>query len=333
MRTGTRILLFEGPPGGGKSSLSQLAARQLMAAGIAAEWVEEHTLNDMHFAPFFEAVESGVAGGIPHLLAGWRQIAGRAGAAVVCLDGAFFHSSLKLMIAHDYAPVQIDAYLSDLEALIAPHAPQIIHATGDVAAIVRMAITERGERWAAGVAEDVAHYPRQRRLEQSGVAGMVGFFAAGDRQLEQIARRSPYAYHRIDTTARAWDAAGRDLCALLGLPPPAPHPVEAMDLDPYVGAYQPPSAFPPAFNHPFEVERAPDGLRLHMVFMRNFRLVAQGGDRFAIAGRPNQVEFVRDAQGAVAGAIYPFVPDRRFFCAKIHAAGGPATSPAHPHQR
>jgi hypothetical protein len=88
------------------------------------------------------------------------------------------------------------------------------------------------------------------------------------------------------------------------------------DLAQYAGMYQTPAYFPPAFNHPFQVEHTPQGLRLHMVFMRNFRLIEQGTDQFAIMSRPLVMEFVRDEQAKIVGAIYPFVPEQRFFCPK-----------------
>lgn len=147
--------------------------------------------------------------------------------------------------------------------------------------------------------------------------GMISFFVESQRQLEAIAATCPFAYRRIDTTKRAWEQYQRTVCAWLEIPMRIEQRAPSGDFAQYVGTYQPPAYFPPAFNHPFEVELTPDGLRLHMVFMRNFRLIEQDTDSFAIAGRSAQLEFVRDPQGQVQGAIYPFVPDQRFFCEKI----------------
>jgi len=126
----------------------------------------------------------------------------------------------------------------------------------------------------------------------------------------------PFEYRRVDTTTREWEQHQQTVCAWLGISIQPKRRAPSCDLAQYVGAYQPPAYFAPAFNHPFYVEHTPDGLRLHMVFMRNFRLVGQDTDCFAILGRPAQLEFVRDAQGKLLGAIYPFVPEQRFFCEK-----------------
>lgn len=315
----SRLLFFEGPPGGGKSSISQFVTQQLQAAHIAVDWIEEHTLDATVFAAFSDALDAAPAEAIEALLTGWRQLLERLPAApgVCCLDGAFFHSTLKLLLAYDYDQAHIAHYLQALYDLLAPLAPALVYLTGDVEHIMRAIILERGAQWAANVADDVAQYPCQQRRQHSGIEGMVSFFIESQRQLEAIAATYPFAYHRIDTTARDWEQYQRAVCAWLDLPIQTARRALPCDIEQYVGVYQPPAYFPPAFNHPFQVESTADGLRLHMVFMRNFRLIPQDTDCFAVLGRPVQFEFVRDAQGKLQGAIYPFVPDQRFFCEKI----------------
>ena len=228
-----------------------------------------------------------------------------------------FNSTLKLLLAYDYDQAHIAHYLQTLYDLLKPFAPALIHLTGDVGHIMRVTIAERGDQWAANVAADVAHYPRQQRLQRSGVEEMIRFFVESERRLEAIAAAYPFEYCRIDTTAREWAQYQQTVCTWLGISIQPKRRAPSGDLTQYAGVYQPPAYFPPAFNHPFYVEHTPDGLRLHMVFMRNFHLIEQDTDCFAILGRPNQLEFVRDAQGKLKGAIYPFVPEQRFFCDKI----------------
>lgn len=317
----TRLFFFEGPSGGGKSSISQFVAQQLQARDHPVHWLEEHPLNDTVFAPFLEALDPASPSAISTLLACWRDLLNRVAIddATYCLDGAFFHSTLKLLLAYDYEPAAIAHYLQTLYDLLTPVRPPLLQLTGDVAAIVRMAIAERGMPWATNVAAAIAQYPCQQRQGKAGLEGMIDFFVESQAQLERAAATYAFAYYRLDTTARAWPQYQQAVCAWLDIPLSATVALPAGNLAQYVGAYQTPDYFPPAFNHPFQVELTPDGLRLHMVFMRNFRLIAQGTDRFALAGRPLQIEFVRDEQGALTGAIYPFVPDQRFFCAKLAA--------------
>ncbi|MCB0082816.1 MAG: hypothetical protein KDE47_17875 [Caldilineaceae bacterium] len=314
-----RIYFFEGPPGAGKSSLSQWVAQQLTAAGAPVVWLEEHTLNATVFNHFLTALDDAEQDAIASLLADWRRfLAGvAAGDAIYCLDGAFFHSTLSRLYAYHYSATQIAAYLATLYNLLTPLAPPLIHLTGDVTAILRAIIAERGARWVAIIAQTVAIYPCLQGAAPLDAAALTRFFVDRQRELDTVAAAYPFAYYRNDTTARDWTRLQREVSDWLDIAVQPATPPAARDLPQYVGVYQTPAEFPPEFNHPFTVEQTADGLRLHMFFMRNLRLAAQEGDCFAIVGRPNILEFVRDEGATVVGAIYPFVPDQRFFCTKI----------------
>ena len=64
-----RLIFFEGPPGSGKSSISQFVAQQLQARAHPVHWLEEHPLNDTVFAPFFAALDPALPAAITTLLA------------------------------------------------------------------------------------------------------------------------------------------------------------------------------------------------------------------------------------------------------------------------
>ncbi|BCL75596.1 hypothetical protein JHS3_13320 [Jeongeupia sp. HS-3] len=310
-----RILFFEGAPGAGKSCLSQHLARQLEEAGRCVLWLEEHTLNESVFAPFLAQIGRDPDAAIASLLACWRNLLARIdqSAGLFCLDGAFFHSTIKVLLAHDVPRSGIDAYLHALYPLLTRFQPCLIHLVCDVERILRATIVERGHAWAALVAADVAAYPVQRALQQTGESGLIAFFVESQLQLAMIATGYPFARLDIDTTSRDWAGYQAVLCAALGVRPNEPAPFED-NLSQYAGIYQPPNGFPDAYRQPFQVEPVGDGLRLHMGFMRNFRLAPLARDRFAIIGRPLEVEFIRDDEGRVCGVIYPFVPDQRFVC-------------------
>lgn len=314
-----RIIFFEGPPGSGKSSLSQFVSQQLNAAQIPSVWLEEHTLNDSTFEDFFETIDSHPSRAISVILECWSSFLETVHTtdAVYCLDGAFFHSTLKLLFAHEYDSGQIAQYQQGLYALLEPFKPSLIHITGDVSQIMRAIIAERGEHWSMLVAEDVAEYPCQQHKNLKGVEGLIEFFIESQRQFDVIAKAYPFASIRIDTTDRNWKQYQQNVCQWLDIPLQQEQFRRENDVKQYAGIYQTPAEFPPDFNHPFEVEHTPDGLRLHMKFMRNFRLIEKVVDKFEIASRPLMLEFVRNEQAKIIGAIYPFVPNHRFFCPKI----------------
>ena len=213
---------------------------------------------------------------------------------------------------------EIEHYLESLYGMLEPLKPILIHSTGDVERILRMIIADRGDLWAENVAGDVNDYPYQKRLGRTGVEGMIRFFVESDTLLTQVAESYPFSYHRINTTGRVWTQYKHGVCEWLGIRVQPEREAPDIELSQYVGTFMPPDYFPPQFKHPMDVELTPDdGLHLHMVFMRNFRLIPKSEDCFTIAGRPNQLEFVRDDDGTITGVIYPFVPDQRFVCEKL----------------
>lgn len=316
-----RLLLFEGAPGAGKSSLSQYVAQQLQARGQAVRWVEEHDLLDSWFAPFASALDADEAAGyVPALLGCWDHLAEQiaAGGETYVIDGAFFHCAGKMLLANHLPRARIEACYRELAALLAPLAPLVVHLTGDDERILRGELADRGAPWAAAVAADVAAYPYQRARGRTGVEGMVRFFVESQQVLRELLEAWPQRVLSIDTTARDWGAYQRVLLAALGLESPAPEQHETPeDLNQFVGVYQSPDFFPEEFRRPFSVEARGGELLLHMPFRRGFRLVPAGPAVFAIQGRPLRLEFLRDDSGRVTGAIYPFTPDQRFVCAKV----------------
>jgi len=317
MREG-RVLIFEGAPGAGKSSLSQYVAERMKASGEEPVWIEEHDLNDIWFDRLFQALdEKGDAVGAA--LECWRALLVRIDEdqKTYLLDGAYFHTALKSLLSYGYDIPAIEAYLAGLHRLFLPHEPILVHLTGDTSAILRSVIAERGALWAANLAAEIAAYPRQHGGDDDEEA-MIDFFVASQRELAAFAQRYPFKVWTLDTTGRDWSSYQKSLADWLDLDGPGATEslAPATDLAEYVGIYQTPEFFPEAFRHPLTVELSENGLRLHTVFMRNFRLVPREADRFAIAGRPLQLDFVRDETGQISGAIYPFVPDERFFCAR-----------------
>lgn len=314
-----RVMIFEGAPGAGKSSLSQFVAQQFKANGYDQLWLEEHDLNDNWFGPFYDALDTSESDAIAAALSCWRALLAQIASdqRIYLIDGVYFHTALKCLLAYKHSPEQIEAYLAELHSLLEPFRPILVHLKGDVGKIMQQVIEDRGQRWAANVAEAIADYPSQAGSDRS-MAAMIDFFAASQAELARIAQSYPYEYWPIDTTDRDWPRYQQLLLQRLGLIEQAEpeQQLEALDLQEYVGVYYTPEGFPEEFRHPLEVELSEQGLRLHMVFMRNFRLIARHKDHFAIVARPLEVEFVRNDEGQLIGMIYPFVPDQRFFCPK-----------------
>lgn len=317
-----RLILFEGPPGAGKSTLSQFLAAELTRSGRPARWLEEHTLNEGPFAPFFEALDAGAPNPVASLLDCWQRLLAELAddeSAFAVLDGAFFFNTLKFLLAEGRPQAEIRATAATVAGMLAPFDPLLLFLAADAGQSVRGAIATRGQPWAEMIAADVEDYPYQQARGRTGVEGMCLFFEDAQCCLRELLAASPLRQMALDTTAGRWtdyEAALRDAFELAP-PLPAINGSAPDDLTPYLGSYQPPAFFPEPYRNPFTVTADGRGLTLNMYFVRGLPLVAHSPTHFAIRGRPLTLEFVLDDGGEVTGAVYPFVPDQRFICPKI----------------
>lgn len=309
-----KLILFEGPPGAGKSTLSEYLANQLQLHDVQTDWIEEHMLESRYLMPFLNEEEHRVEA----LIQCWTnlaaEIAGRPG--VTIMDGGYFGNTTKFLIAKGVAQAQIDAYVARLHQLLQPLNPLVVYLSGNVEQIMQRAIQVRGQNWAEMIATDVAGYPYQQALGRTGLDGMVAFFVDSYRYLDAILPTCPWPQVQINTADAAWSTYQTDLLTALGITElPIPKPLQ-VDPSCYVGTYRPPASFPEPYNQPFQVEATQAGLMLHMYFRRNFQLVPQTATHFRIRSAPWQVEFLLNEHGEAHAVVYPFVTGTRHLCVR-----------------
>ncbi len=120
-----RLLLFDGPPGAGKSSVSQFLAEQLSLNHYATRWIAEETLEETFFSPFITAFEQRSPQAADILLTCWHTLvqAITTEQHIFLIDGAFFANSIKFLFAND-TPVstieRVNQEVYDIVSSIAP---------------------------------------------------------------------------------------------------------------------------------------------------------------------------------------------------------------------
>lgn len=313
-----RLLIFEGAPGAGKSTLSEFAAEQVSLSGIEVTWLEEHVLDSEHFPEFF-AHRGDLQAASKALLADWDRLIAhlRGWNGYALLDGAYFGNTLKFLLADGMPVDDLKRLAREIEARLAPFAPSIVYLSGNPQRSVRRAINQRGAYWAEHIAGDVETYPYQQARGRLGTDGMVEFFVDAYTVFDEILKGSSLPVFTLSTEDGDWPAVEASLLAALGVArrvPPVTLPVE---FDRYIGTYQPPDGFPAPYDTPLAVERVGDELRLHAVFYHNFRLVPESEARFRMKTAPWIAEFVLDADGEASALVYPFVKDARYVCPRV----------------
>lgn len=311
-----QFLFFEGAPGSGKSSFSEYCAIQYQQQGQAMRWYEEHELDQSFFNRLYDLLENRPQAALEELLKFWQLLIDRQESA--CFDGVFFHCSIKLLYAFGWSEQQIFDYLDQLYPMLEAYQPRLIWLRQSTADSLAFAIAQRGEEWGDAVAEAVNNdYPIQVQRKLQGRSGLVQFFNETQDLLGRIIEKSPFDTLIIDVSGQQWATYQQILCEWLKLPQTPIFSDPDLDLSEYNGKFMPPDSFPLEFRKMFEVELIDDELRLHMGFMRNFRLRPLEPDSFAIIGRPQKLRFHRDSNGTIIGAIYPFVQHIDVLCNKI----------------
>lgn len=315
----SKILLFEGAPGAGKSTLSEFVAEQYRLSGVPAEWLEEHVLERMHFVEFGKTIWDRPEDAADALLLDWdRLISGfQEKEGVVLLDGAYFGNTLKFLLAQGVSYDVLDHLVSEVDSRLKPFDPLVVYLSGDTRRIFKRAMSDRSDNWVYFVARDIEAYPYQKARGRTGIQGMTEFFVDAYQVFDRILEGSSIPRLVINTEQGDWKRAEDALLKALKLSRRDPSADFGIDVARYVGTYEPPDGFPEPFNTPFAVEAAGDSLRLHMVFYHNFHLVPQSPTHFRIRSKPWFVEFVLNDSGDATAVVYPFITEHRHVCPRI----------------
>ena len=138
----THLILVEGNPFTGKSTLSEFVAQQLGLNGISAQWVPEGLLWQQYFPRVLAGLDQDYTVSEAVLRSEWSsfvQTVLRAGTTFV-VDAALSFAAIYPLQAVDRPPAVIHAELAHIAALCAPLRPHVIHLTGDMDRLARASI-------------------------------------------------------------------------------------------------------------------------------------------------------------------------------------------------
>lgn len=315
----SKMILFEGAPGAGKSTLSEFIAEQHRLSGVPAEWLEEHVLERMHFVEFGKTIWDRPEDAADALLMDWDRLISvfQDKKGVVLLDGAYFGNTLKFLLAQGLPTDVLVRLIAEVDSRLKQFDPVVVYLSGDTRRIVNRAMSDRSDNWVHFIARDIEGYPYQKARGRTGIHGMTEFFVDAYQVFDRILEHSSMPRLVINTEDGNWKRAEDALLEALGLSRQVSSADLEIDVTRYVGTYELPDGFPEPFNTPFAVDAVGDTLRLHMVFYHNFHLVPQSPTHFRIRSKPWIVEFVLNDSGDATAVVYPFITEHRFVCTRI----------------
>ncbi len=217
MQKRTRLILIEGLPGSGKTSLAEWLCARLRVEGSHAVWIPE--LQRDHPAidrPTMRTARQ--RGYAERCIARWEAFSTRAQVSeapeVFILEGCFFQSTVRFLIEYERSDDEIDSYLPAVERCLAPLSPCLVYLTQPDAVLYlqQELIRRKGEEIVSRIAAYSSTTPYAVTRSLQGMSALVSLYAAYRGTCDRLVRRSRMPVLEMDAV-RCSEAAVRDQVA------------------------------------------------------------------------------------------------------------------------
>lgn len=305
-----RLIVIEGLPGTGKSTVAQRIAIDGARLGLAAQWYyEEQRGHPLH--GYFDPATDGTPDRfMDAAVARWRSFARDAGPGMQVVESHLMQGPIGTLLLHGVDPETIPPFVERLMRAADPLHPRLVFLRdADPDSALRRITTFR---W--GTVEDS---PYVRRCDASpfamargirGMSGLITFQRAWSLLADACLARCGWPV--LTVTGDLGDAAAhadryRTICEFLGLGPLPP--AAACDSRPYAGIYVPGTGAPAGnaatAGARFTIAGDGDGLLVRgcpRLWRSGNRLLPRSLDRFHVVSWPLEAVFAMGPDGRAA---------------------------------
>ena len=289
-----KLVLVEGVPFTGKSTLSEYAAQQLGLNGRAAEWVSEGVMLEKYFPHIIPVLNQTQPLSEESLWADWSAFVQtvKSEPATFVVDAALSYAAVLPLLAEDQPHAAILAKVTRIAEMCGPLHPRVIHLMGDQERLVRASIVERGEKWQKQLVDQSDAAPYQKARGRSGVEGAITFYRETQELMDEVLEAGGWQTLTLDVTSADRETNRRAVLSFLEISEvQVDPPVLAAPLQAYMGTYAEEDADGPIGT--LEVRLEQDRLALHEPGpgMRLGPLVPVSAKRFHLMATQLDVEF------------------------------------------
>lgn len=245
----TRVILLEGVPGSGKSTMGQFLAGELAAQGIPHKWwYEEEKAHPLYIfqdpASLQRALDDLAGGAYQQVIAAalnkWRALAATIASSdtIVLLDSCLLGYLTWTLFAFDVSSSEIQAYLNEVEQILRGVSPCLIYLyQADLVQALRTICDRRGDQTRERLIHNATQSLYGQRMELRGFEGMVTYWAAYRRFADAACQAADLPTLAIETGAGDWPAYQQQARAFLNLSLPSGAAILPTDLWRHVGTY------------------------------------------------------------------------------------------------
>ncbi len=214
-----RLVLLEGMPGTGKSSVSQAIYRDLLALGVPARWLHEESEHQLQL--FFDPDRhTPWRAYLAEVIDRWQAFASEVsnGNEVIVVDSAVLQNHFRSLLIFDIDQEAVFETASAIEGIAADLFPRWIYLSPrDITAHFESIIKVRGQRMLDLWIEAHDRYPFTTNAGLSGHAGFIAFWRQFDAITTKVFDDVEQSKLRVEVDANSRNATLDSLRAFLGL--------------------------------------------------------------------------------------------------------------------
>jgi hypothetical protein len=305
----TKLILVEGIPGTGKSTVAQFVNLHLNACGRPSSWChEEHVAHPLRlfYAPERHLSCSDYS---DEAVVRWQSYVAELHRKdqIAVLDAAFLQNHIRSMLIFDCDRDEMFRLAGRIESLIASLDPILIYLKPkDVERNFRDVVEVRGQRMLELWIEAHDQYPYARKAQAEGYPGFIAFWKEFAEISDRVIDELTISKLRQNVSSDNWDARLGEILDFLDLPVPADF-TSSQDLERFTGRYALEGDTASEFvlqtrggclvasvDQPtFDVHRGPIGC------FREVRLFPKGESQYYVAAWPHTVKFTESKTGAI----------------------------------
>ena len=296
-----KLVLVEGNPFTGKSTLSEYVAQQIGLNSHAVEWVSEGLMFQKYFPYVLAALEQEQPISEESLWEEWSTFVQTVenSPAIFVIDAAISYAAVYPLLVEDRPHAAIVAMVTRIAELCAPLHPSVIYLRGDSEQLARASIVERGDRWEKQMVDQSDAAPYQKARGRSGLEAAITFLQETQELMDVVLEAGGWQPLTLDVTSTDRETNRLAVLSFLGIsevkvePPVLPAPLQA-----YTGTYAQEDPDDPDANigtgtiGTLDVRLEGDRLVLYQPGMRLGPIVPVSATRFHLAASPLNVEFV-----------------------------------------
>ncbi len=199
-----RLILFEGMPGTGKTTMGEKMFAEKTLPDYGA-FIDEYEQDNVLFGDYWEEYNGEYKDKIRGFLRSWPLFLDKYADKDTVMTDNLLMNQIRYLYALDAPEDKISEFFRDVVILLEEIRPQMVFLDGDPSVIIPRVAVRRTNGWGARVAGLFEQFPRQKRLKATGMDGLVRFFRESRELSKALFEEWPYPVADIDVTDEMYD--------------------------------------------------------------------------------------------------------------------------------